>query len=183
MFEPGDTTEQIHQIIKDHPGIHFRGIVTESGRQIGVISYHLDLLVQAHRIIAIKHRKHKLFFDSSWIDQLQGIKALVTNLRKKIPRAILLLLSQFPETQELCIKDLAEILKLPPSTLHWHIRRLIQDQIIMSKRRGREVVLQLSLDKEVINHLGEKVYPTRWDQFLDDVDRVFSDLFNLELSD
>ncbi|MFX1513502.1 MAG: winged helix-turn-helix transcriptional regulator, partial [Promethearchaeota archaeon] len=137
MFEIGNSTEEIHRIIKDHPGIHFRGIVTKSGRQIGVVTYHLDILNQAQRIITIRHRRQKLFFDTSWTPQLQEIKVLVTNLRKKIPRAILLLLSQFPETQEHCIKNIAKILNLPPSTLHWHIKNLIQDQIITSRRKGR----------------------------------------------
>ncbi|MFW9990830.1 MAG: winged helix-turn-helix transcriptional regulator [Candidatus Odinarchaeota archaeon] len=177
MFETGDTTEHIYQIIKDHPGIHFRGIVTESGRQIGVVVYHLELLEKSHRVIIIRHRSYKLFFDSSWRTQIQEVKALVSNLRKKIPRAIILLLSQFPVTQEICIKDLARILNLPPSTLHWHVKNLIQDQIMTSRRRGREVILELLLDKTVVNQLGQRIYPTRWDKFLDDIDGAFSDIF------
>ena len=178
MIDSGDTREQIYQIIKNHPGIHFRGIVTEASRQIGVVGYHLDLLERENRIIAIRHRRYKLFFDSSWKNQIQEVKVLVSNLRKTIPRAILLLLSHFPETQEICIKDLANILKLSPSSLHWHIKNLIQDQLINTRRKGREVVLNLLIDKDVINFLGQKIYPNRWEKFLDQIDSIFFNLFN-----
>jgi predicted transcriptional regulator len=178
LSDPGDTTEQIYQIIQDHPGIHLRGIVTESARQIGVVVYHLKVLEQAERIIGIRYRRNKLFFDGSWRTQIDEVKGLVSYLRKKIPRAILLLLSQFPETQELCLTDLSKILRLPPSTLHWHITKLVQDQLVSSRRRGREVVLELLVEKSVVNQLGEKVYPTRWEKFLDDIDRTFSSLFS-----
>ncbi|MFW9916731.1 MAG: winged helix-turn-helix transcriptional regulator [Candidatus Thorarchaeota archaeon] len=178
MFDPGDTTERIYQIIQEHPGIHLRGIVAESGRQIGVVVYHLKVLEQAERIIGIRYRRNKLFFDGSWRTQIEEVKGLVSYLRKKIPRAILLLLSQFPETQELCLTDLSKILQLPPSTLHWHITKLVQDQLVSSRRRGREVILELLVEKSVVNQLGEKVYPTRWEKFLDDIDRTFSSLFS-----
>ncbi|MHA2231978.1 MAG: winged helix-turn-helix transcriptional regulator [Candidatus Hodarchaeales archaeon] len=178
MFDPGDTAEQIYQIIENHPGIHLRGIVAASGRQIGVVVYHLKVLEQAGRIVSIRYRRNKLFFDGSWRMQIDEVKGLVSHLRKKIPRAILLLLSQFPETQELCITDLSKILDLPPSTLHWHTTKLIQDQLIASRRRGREVVLELLIEKSVVQQLGEKIYPTRWEKFLDDIDRTFSSLFS-----
>lgn len=177
MVDSDETREHIFQIIKNHPGIHFRGIVTESNRQIGVVEYHLRVLEQSKRIVTIRHRRNKLFFDSSWKQQLPEVKTLVSNLRKTLPRAILLLLSQYPETQEICIKDLAKVLNRPPSSLHWHINNLIRDQLITTRRIGREVVLELLIEKQLINHLGQKVYPTRWDKFLDDIDHMFFNLF------
>jgi len=181
LIDSRDTREQIYHIIKNHPGIHFRGIVTESSRQIGVVGYHLNLLERENRIITIRHRRNKLFFDSSWKKQLQEVKTLVSNLRKTIPRAILLLLSHFPETQEICIKDLANILDLPTSSLHWHIKNLIRDQFINTKRKGREVVLELLIAKDVINQLGQKIYPNRWEKFLDHIDSIFVNLFNPQI--
>jgi len=101
----------------------------------------------------------------------------VANLRKTMPRAILLLLSQFPETQEICIKDPATILNRSTSALHSHVTHLIQDRLIRSKRKGRIVVLKLLIAKDVINRLGHQVYPNRWDKFLDEIDNTSSICF------
>ncbi|MFX0115130.1 MAG: winged helix-turn-helix transcriptional regulator [Candidatus Hodarchaeota archaeon] len=178
MFEPGHTAERIYRIIETQPGIHLRGIVTESGRQIGVVVYHLKVLEQDNRVISIRYRRNKLFFDATWRAQIEEVKGLVSHLRKKIPRALLLLLSQFPETQEFSMTDISKILELPLSTLHWHIKKLVQDQLIASRRKGREVVLKLAIERRLVSQLGEKIYPTRWDQFLDDLDTTFSTLFS-----
>ena len=142
-------------------------------RQIGVVEYHLRQLEKNRTIISINHRSQKLYFDISWEESVGELKALINHLRKKISRQILLLLTQRPEFQNKSMKELANEIKKSPSNLHWHIKRLIEDELIIPQRRGRSIILKLNVTPELISRLGEEIYPTRWDKFLDDIDTKF----------
>ncbi len=174
MTEFVDTAEDIYKIIESHPGIHFRQILEESGRQLGVVEYHLQRLEKGERIISVHHRNLKLFFDFTWRLRIGSVMILIANLRKTVPRQILLLLSQSPEMHNLSIKELAKVLEMSPSALHWHIKRLTEDELIKPCRRGREVTLELLFDKELISKLGREIYPNRWERFLDSIEAKFN---------
>ena len=73
----------------------------------------------------------------------------------------------------LSIKEIALQLKQSPSNLHWHIKRLIEDKLIIPVRKGRRITLQLNINVTVINSLGKEIYPNRWDLLLDDIERRF----------
>ncbi|MHA2252500.1 MAG: winged helix-turn-helix transcriptional regulator [Candidatus Kariarchaeaceae archaeon] len=173
MDEYLDTSSNIFDIVRDHPGSHFRAIVNLSNRQIGVVEYHLHQLEKEEQIISVRHRGHKLFFDSTWEGRITKVKIIIDNLRKSLPREILIFLAQFPENQKLSIKEVAQNLKKSPSNFHWHIKRMIEDQLIIPVRRGRKVTLSLGIDEELINSLGSEIFPNRWDKFLDEIEARF----------
>ncbi len=168
-----DTGEEIYNLIVNEPGIHFRGIMDRMQKQIGVISYHINKMELEDKIISIRHRKLKLFFSKSWEENVNEIKSVITNLRKKIPRLIIMSLAQYPNTQSLSLKDLSALLQMPTSSFHWYIKRLIEDGILKPIRKGRTVLLTFKVDPLLIKNLGKKIYPTKWDKFLDEVDSIF----------
>ncbi|MHA2030089.1 MAG: winged helix-turn-helix transcriptional regulator [Candidatus Kariarchaeaceae archaeon] len=173
MSEQEDVVDIIFAIISDNPGIHFRAIVEECGKQIGVVDYHLNKLLKDHKIVSFKHRGHKLFFLHQWENRIIEYKHLIDTLRKTIPRSILLFLAQSKNNTNLSIKQIADQLKQTPSNLHWHIKRLIEDKLVVPVRKGREVTLQLNIKIPIINFLGKEIYPNRWDRLLDDIEMRF----------
>ena len=169
-----DTSDLIFSLVQSNPGIHFRALVNLSNKPIGVVEYHLRQMEIKEKIISVRHRSHKLFFDTLWEDKIGELKIIINNLRKSIPRKILLFLSQDQQNQHLSIKEVASKLNQSPSNFHWHIKRMIEDKLVEPVRRGREVILKLILDEEIINTLGKEIFPTRWDKFLDEIDFRFN---------
>ncbi len=168
-----ETNEQIYNVIVNEPGIHFRAIMERLQKQTGVISYHLNKMENEDLILSIRHRKEKLFFDKSWDGKIEEIKSLISNLRKKNPRLIIISLNRFPETKSLALNELSEVLDIPKSSFHWYVKNLIEDGILEPKRSGRTVSVSLKADKTIVEQLGKTVLPNRWDKLLDDVDSIF----------
>jgi len=163
-----DTKSIIYEKICNNPGIHFRELVNSLGREVGVIEYHIRRLEKEDLIIGIRHRKQKMFFDSTWEERIDDVKILINNLRKTIPRSILIYLSNL-KVEYISLKSLADELGISSSGLHWHIKRLIEDKLILPKRRGREVLLRLNIESMLIHKLGKEIYPSKWEIFLDEI--------------
>lgn len=138
MFEFSDTAINLLDIIKSKPGIHFRGLVEESNRQVGVVKHHLRSLEKKNIIISIGHRNNLLYFDALYEEKIDEVKDLINYLRKTIPREIILIVSTLKK-EFISLKQIAETLKRSPSSLHWHIKRMIEDGIIYPVRKGRQV--------------------------------------------
>ena len=168
-----ETSEVVYNVIVDEPGIHFRAIMKRLQKQTGVISYHLNKLEKEEEIISIRHRKEKLFFDKSWDGKIGEIKSLISNLRKKIPRLIIISLNNYPETNSLPLNEFSELLAIPKSSFHWYVKNLIEDGVVEPKRQGRTVSISLKVEKTTIDQLGKTIIPNRWDKLLDDVDSIF----------
>ncbi|MCE7736304.1 MAG: winged helix-turn-helix transcriptional regulator [Candidatus Heimdallarchaeota archaeon] len=168
-----ETSEIIYNVIVDEPGIHFRAIMQRLEKQTGVISYHLNRLEKDDQIISIRHRKEKLFFEKSWDGKIEEIKALISNLRKKIPRIIIISLNNYPETSTLTLNEFSELLAIPRSSFYWYVKNLIEDGVLEPERKGRTVSISLKVNKIVVDQLGRIIIPNRWDKLLDDVDSIF----------
>ncbi len=164
-----DTREDIYYLIKENPGIHFRGIAKELNREVGVIDYHIQDLERDRIIVSVKYRSLKIYFDHSWEKSLHEVKIIVANLKKNTTRSLLLLLGENKENQNVPLKELATILGKSPSNLHWHVKRMIDDRIVRSIRRGREVTLKLNVDNSLLHRLGNLVFPSKWDLFIDEI--------------
>ena len=168
-----ETSEVIYNVIVDEPGIHFRAIMDRLQKQTGVISYHLNKMEKEELIISVRHRKEKLFFDKSWDGKIEEIKSLISNLRKKIPRLIIISLNNYPGASSLALNEFSELLNIPKSSFHWYVKNLIEDGVLEPKRKGRTVSIILLADKTIVNKLGKIIIPNRWDKLLDDVDSTF----------
>lgn len=134
------------------------------------MDYHLFRLEKENAIISINHRGKKLFFDSSWGGRKKEIMQLVGYLRKPVSRAILVYLSTIDDVS---LQEVAEKMQMTNPALHWHIRRFIEDEVVIAKKRGRSVVLSLLIDPRIILNLGKEVYPSAWDKFLDEIHSKF----------
>lgn len=168
-----ETSEVVYSVIVNEPGIHFRAIMEKLQKQTGVISYHLNKMEKDDIIISVRHRKEKLFFDKSWDGKIEEIKSLISNLRKKIPRLIIISLNNHPGANSLSLNEFSALLDIPKSSFHWYVKNLIEDGILEPRREGRTVSISLRVDKEIVEKFGKMIIPNRWDKLLDDVDSIF----------
>ncbi|MFO8110036.1 MAG: winged helix-turn-helix transcriptional regulator [Thermoplasmata archaeon] len=81
--------------------------------------------------MSIPEGKYKRFYVRGNIDSRD--KARLAVLRKDLPRTILLYLMEFPGSTH---RDISEVIDVAPSTLSYHLKKLMEgDMIICTDRR------------------------------------------------
>ena len=173
MSISGDTGSDLFELIKNNPGTHFRKLIELSDRAVGVVEYHIKRLEHENIIFSVKQGGFTRYFDFTWKDRLDQVKFLIGHLRKRTSRKLILLLSLYPEYETKSLKELAESMGKSPPALNWHVKSLVNDLILEPVRRGRTVTLRLKIERSVVNTLGKDIYPSRWDEFLDNIHDLF----------
>lgn len=172
MSFTSETQETIFNYIFDNPGVHFRDIVNTLEREVGVVNYHINALIRSKGIIDVYIRNKRLFFAWHWQEEIDDVAFAINHLRNPPTRNIILLLSD-EKTSELSFKEICSILQKSPSSLHFHVKKLVEDKVIVARKRDREVKLSMNIEKALVKRLGDEIYPTRWQTFLDDIDKKF----------
>lgn len=140
---------RIYAFIRDHPGIHFRELERQTGINRGTLSYHLEMLGQTGRILAVPCSGYTRYFENGgkYSCREQQILASYSNDRQ---RSILLLLLESSRT----VPELKELLHLSGPSVVWHMKRLCRDRMVMVRQAGRSG--SYALDPEVRTFLQEK---------------------------
>ncbi|MFA6364140.1 winged helix-turn-helix transcriptional regulator [Methanoregula sp.] len=140
---------RIHAFIRDHPGIHFRELERQTGINRGTLTYHLDMLGQTNKILAIPGSGYTRYFENGgkFSDREQQILSSYSNDRQ---RAILLLLLESPRTPT----ELKENLHVSGPSVSWHMKRLCHDQMVTVRQEGRNA--RYVLDPEVRTFLQDR---------------------------
>lgn len=128
-----DIRAQVFSCIVDHPGIHFHGIVRETGVRPGTLRYHLAQLQRSHTIVLVESDGYTCYFknDGTYSGSQQQ---LLVHLRRGVPHGILTLLLQRPSATR---TELAESLGVAGPTITWHMKRLERDHLISAEKDGR----------------------------------------------
>ena len=71
------------------------------------------------------------------------------------------------------LKQIASDIGIAQSTLNWHVKRMIDDEIVQPKRYGRIVTLRLFIGHDIVRTIGNEIYPSRWEKFLDYINDSF----------
>ena len=167
-----DIRNQILELIIQNPGIHFRKLQDISGHEVGVVNYHTKVLENSKEIFSISHKGYRLFFEYKWHDDRDQVLKLIGYLRKSTPRKLLIYLL-LKESEKRSLKQIADDINIAPSTLNWHIKRLVDDDIIQAKRYGRMVTLVLVIDHTIVRTIGNEIFPSKWEKFLDYINDNF----------
>ena len=165
-----DVRRKIYELVRKSAGSNFREIARKSNLPIGTARYHLHFLVKHDLISSEGSGKTIRYFP-------QGVssdnKKLLSLLRQLSIRGILL----FILTNNNCNHDqIVKSIKLSPSTVSWHLKKLANEDIIKSIKKGRKTVYLLNIDKEEIM----KLLITYRESFIDSlVDNVI-DMWNVD---
>jgi predicted transcriptional regulator len=130
-----DTRKQIYDLIAKSPGLHKREIARELKMSLSTVDYHLHYM-ERKKLINSKHDgKYKRYFlADSGIDSIED-KRIMPLLRQETPRMIILFLLKNPHSIH---KEICNYVKKAPSTITFHLKKLIESSIVEEITRGKE---------------------------------------------
>ncbi|WP_457554548.1 winged helix-turn-helix transcriptional regulator [Candidatus Pyrohabitans sp.] len=140
-----DARRRIYEVVSCFPGVHFREIqrITRLGN--GCLRYHLNVLERCGAIESEKYGRRLRYYPRGMNSYQKKLLAL---LHLDTARRILVFLLNHSGARH---GDIARVLKLSPSTVSWHMRKLVECGVVCEIRgiyllcdtEGLRKVLQL----------------------------------------
>jgi len=143
------TRKRLFDEIRAFPGIHFRELRRRTGLAIGSLQYHLDVLCKVRLIRAEKKGKFLRYFPLINEPNREEKETLSLLHEKNVRKIVLFLASKKRVTN----KRLARFLHLSPSTVSFHMQKLLAANIVTKQRKGKRTYFSLvnpTLAKELI---------------------------------
>ncbi len=142
-----ENRRKIYELVKEYSGCHFRELERKSNISIGILKYHLNFLSK-HELIKQEKYGQKIRYFPKYF-QSENTKLLSLLRQDKVRKIILFLLINKNPNHE----DIVKFIQAPPSTVSWHIKKLLQENIISQKKEGRKTRYHLIIDEEEIKKL------------------------------
>ncbi|MBI2045049.1 winged helix-turn-helix transcriptional regulator [Candidatus Pacearchaeota archaeon] len=138
-----DNRRKIYDLVRSNPGCHFREIERKIKMPYGTLRYHLNFLVKKELLIEKKDDNNIRYFSMEFNS---GDYDILSLLRQGSIRKILVFLA----TSKYCAhKDIVSFTGLSPSTVSWHLNKLLRKKII-ARDDSKNWNYRLILDKENI---------------------------------
>ena len=158
-----DVRKNIYELVRKFAGCHFRELERKSGLATGTIRYHLTYLVKQGLLSEVKESNSVRYFPKLFRSENKKLLAL---LRQQSIRRILVCILEKPGCNH---EDIVAFVKLSPSTVSWHVKKLSGEGIITATKQGRKTLFKLLVPKEDVM----KLLITHKESFLDSmVDKV-----------
>ena len=158
---------RIYQIVKQYAGIHFREIERKSILATGSVQYHLNYLKRQGLIKIEKEGNTVRYFPKGFKTENKKIMAF---LRQKSIRDIIL----FILTHDNCNHEqIADSIKLSPSTVSWHLKKLHDSNIIGFSRKGRKTHYSVLANKDEIMNLLITYQESFFDNIVDNIVEIW----------
>ena len=139
--------ENIYRLIEKNPGIHMSKIAEILEMRISHVEYHLIQMEHNKKVIGMKDEKG--YFKRYYTEDSElGIenKKLLALLRQEIPSTIIALLLKHNYMQH---KELLHYVEIGPSTLSYHLKKLVKKNILEVKTFGKDKGYSLKNKKEM----------------------------------
>jgi predicted transcriptional regulator len=133
------TRMSIYSFVEDSPGLHFRALSKGLDLPVGVLQYHLGLLVHKGLLFAYNDGRYKRYFKSKSFSETA--MKVISLLRNGTSGKILAALFARPQTTH---KDLAARLCLSSQALSWQMRRLEKIGVVSKSLDGLSVRYSLT---------------------------------------
>ena len=157
-----NTRKRIFETIRSSPGIHLRELERTLGLAVGSLQYHLHYMQKKNLIFSQKDEQFIRYFVKD--KELSDSNRIVMSfLRKKACRHILITLMGGPGLNN---KDISTAIGLSPSTVSWHLNKLVASRIINKTINGRESNFNVN-DPEEIAELVITYKSSFFDRMLD----------------
>jgi len=157
-----ETRRNIYDIILSNPGLHEREIARKMNISLSTLDYHLHYLEKREMIVSRKDGRYTRYFVSFKVGAQD--KKTIAILRQNTPRSIVLFLLNNPNSIH---KDICREVKKSPSTISFHLKKMVEAGIIEATSLGRETAYSVTNSDEVV-----KLLISYRNTFLDDaVDR------------
>ncbi len=139
-----DARRQIYEYILATPGTHLRGVHRAVKLPFGQVLYHLNYLEKLDLVVVKKDGKFSRYFVKNLIGRKE--KDVISVLRHEVPRTIAILLLF---RKEMSHKAILEHVGVSPSTLSFHLAKMVDAEVLGREPRGRESIYRL-LDEQAV---------------------------------
>lgn len=161
-----DTRRTVYDCIARFPGIHLREVQRKVDMPMGLLEFHL-IFLERNRLVGVEHDGHyKRYYPAK-----SGIRnrKLLSLMRQDIPRRIMV---QLLEQETASHSDLLDHVSISPSTLSFHLNKLVKAKILHRQKDGRTRNYSL-LEKDAVM----ETLLTHRESFLDEVVDRFADIW------
>ena len=162
-----ETRRKIYDLINQNPGIHLSKISQILKMRTSLVEYHL-LFLEKHEIISIdKETGYKRYYLKGQIG-VKDKRNLFILRQKTVLRIILLLLKNDVSPHKVILENV----KVSPSTLSYHLNKLIKKDIIELNKYGENKGYKIKNRDEIVSILIQyKPY-----KILDGFEDIWADL-------
>ncbi len=131
-----DGRERVYELIKNEPGVATNNLADKVEFGWSTLTYHLRVLERTEMIVSVRDGRHKRFFDRTSGRYANGRKHLVSVLKNESTRDIATYILREPGTTQ---KEVGEAFGLAPSSVHWHVERLTEAELVTKLRDKHRV--------------------------------------------
>lgn len=131
--------QEIHEVVEDHPGIHFRELGRVVGLSPGNLEHHLRKLERAGMLRAYKTNGHRCLFVPGTVDP--AVEQALVEVKSRGARTIVDELVREPARG---VRALARRAGLAASTVSHHVDRLEEEGLVETRPDGRSTVVTLT---------------------------------------
>jgi len=142
------TRMDIYNFVKNNPGLHFRALSNFLGMPIGVLQYHLGLLVNGGLLSTYQNGRYKRYFESKRFTETE--MKVISVLRNGTSGKILIILFEKPQMTH---KDLALQLNISSQALSWQMHRL--EKMGFVRRNAVGLNVKYSLDETIYTTVNQ----------------------------
>jgi predicted transcriptional regulator len=137
----------IYEAVKKYAGCHLREIQRRCKLPMGTVRYHLNYLAR-HGLILGESTGNKLRYYPQEFSPKHTV--LLGHLRQQsMRRIILIILSEKNPPHE----KIVEALRLSPSTVTWHLKKLEDAKVVRAQKKGRTKTYSLAVEQNEITNL------------------------------
>jgi len=128
-----ESRRKIYDLIKNYPGLHLSKIAALLNMRLSLAEYHLFYLEKNKVIVSTKEAGYTRYYIKNKLGAED--KRILSILRQDTPMKIVLLLLNHGHLKH---KDLLQNLDIAPSTLSYHLKKLVKRNIIEVQTYGDE---------------------------------------------
>jgi predicted transcriptional regulator len=126
-----DSRRRIFDLIRSRPGTYLREMERELGMQVGVLTYHLKVLMDAGMVRMEEEGNHQRYFPAEGF--IFTDRKIISYLRNRSARAILM---YSMDRGSISFSDLLALMGTSKSTLSYHLKRLSSAGLIIISKAG-----------------------------------------------
>jgi predicted transcriptional regulator len=160
-----EVRHKLYSAIVRYPGLHYREIQRRTGIATGQLTYHLEYLREVHLVKTANDGEYLRYYSNTQISPEE--RKVLELARQKSVRHILLHLLDNDGCDH---NSVVNSLGLSPSTVSWHLKKLLDAGVISKRTEGRRSIfsiVQPELVVVVLMKYKESFLDRLVDQFID----------------
>lgn len=129
----GKVRLEIYHLIAESPGLHFRELQRRTKMATGQLLYHLGYMTDKSVVDARNDGQYLRYYAQNSVDE-EDQKIIALARQNSVRHILLYLMANNYVNHEKVVENL----QLSPSTVSWHLKKLVKAGIVEGDERGRK---------------------------------------------